>query len=144
MSLPSRLWGISIWKSPSPCRRSSKLTVLICMCVGVCVCVCRALVSPVVKGAENLPDPLGPRRPLLFVGKPALDAATNVHQLQLTAALYFCTTLSAWLSVTHGYTNVLSLPHVTLLCLCLLSVCRVLQPSPFLMLFLPNMSAKLN
>ena len=28
----------------------------------------RALVSPVVKGVENLPDPLGPRRPLLFIG----------------------------------------------------------------------------
>lgn len=34
----------------------------------VCACVYRALVAPVVKGVENLPDPLGPRRPLLFIG----------------------------------------------------------------------------
>ena len=30
----------------------------------------RALVAPVVKGTEHLPDPLGPRRPILFVGEP--------------------------------------------------------------------------
>ena len=41
-------------------------------CMYVCVPVRRALVSPVVTGAENLPDPLGPRRPLLFIGKAQL------------------------------------------------------------------------
>ena len=29
---------------------------------------CRALTAPVLSGTENLPDPLAPKRPLLFVG----------------------------------------------------------------------------
>lgn len=44
------------------------LPILAVLVLCMCACACRALVSPVVKGAENLPDPLGPRRPLLFIG----------------------------------------------------------------------------
>ncbi|KAL0055979.1 hypothetical protein WJX82_006321 [Trebouxia sp. C0006] len=47
----------------------------------------RALVAPVVKGVENLPDPLGPRRPLLFIGNHTLiglyDLPLLVHELYL-------------------------------------------------------------
>ena len=43
---------------------------------------CRALVAPVVKGTEHLPDPLGPRRPILFVG----EACSN-HYLRPVCAL---------------------------------------------------------
>lgn len=51
-------------------------------CTYVCVPVRRALVSPVVTGAENLPDPLGPRRPLLFIGKPADQLQGRTMQQQ--------------------------------------------------------------
>jgi hypothetical protein len=40
---------------------------------------CRALVAPVVKGVENLPDPLGPRRPLLFIGTACVFLLHNLH-----------------------------------------------------------------
>ncbi|KAL0028357.1 hypothetical protein WJX77_001655 [Trebouxia sp. C0004] len=47
----------------------------------------RALVAPVMKGVENLPDPLGPRRPLLFIGNHTLiglyDLPLLVHELYL-------------------------------------------------------------
>lgn len=43
---------------------------------------CRALVAPVVKGTENLPDPLGPRRPLLFVGMNVCASSTSLFALQ--------------------------------------------------------------
>ena len=64
------------------------LTTLV-LCIYVCVCVCRALVSPVVKGAQNLPDPLGPRRPLLFIGKlhPSMSGVLSSYCTELADTL---------------------------------------------------------
>lgn len=66
------------------------MQILVMLVLCMYVCVCRALVSPVVKGAENLPDPLGPRRPLLFIGTPPFMShftlnVRGVEQLQYSS-----------------------------------------------------------
>ena len=58
---------------------------------------CRALVAPVVKGTENLPDPLGPRRPLLFIGMNLWASSTSLVTLQLV--------LDRSAGVIHLYTD---------------------------------------